>query len=321
MLVTRAYQCTGDIFMSDGVKISYRGREVGFLEIRRDGLMTVLRAEAMPIGGVLRLIVHSGDRNIQIGVMSPYMGRLRLEKRLSRNVLTELGISEIVSAELSDGREEFVKGNAKAQTMKSESAKTDTPAGEDLKSIDNPVSQGNVTAAITGAPTALDMKAADAQAAKADNPVNTGRPQTTGIENSQTAGNKTQQTAGGIAGLSSVISGLAANAHAAAEIGKSEPAASKPAAVRAQPAKAEASARWEPCPEPSVFFSDPELKYCCSGARNVLVQRLPDRTHLAFPFTVDRPFGFVAPFCVGEPSYINGSCYLVFTIKNGELTV
>ncbi len=64
------------------VPIYIDGKETGSLDIRREGPVTVMRADLEDVGRVVRLTVF-GEREGYLGVPEPADGRLKLTKRLS----------------------------------------------------------------------------------------------------------------------------------------------------------------------------------------------------------------------------------------------
>ena len=59
----------------------------GTLTVSRDGLYTVLEAEAAGRDGLVRLWAHGGGKSAYLGLMQPWNGGLWLRRRLSRREL------------------------------------------------------------------------------------------------------------------------------------------------------------------------------------------------------------------------------------------
>jgi len=84
----------------------------GTLTVSRDGLYTVLEAEAAGRDGLVRLWAHGGGKSAYLGVMQPWNGGLWLRRRLSRRELAAFPDPiEFVSDRERDGAEETEEGN------------------------------------------------------------------------------------------------------------------------------------------------------------------------------------------------------------------
>lgn len=66
------------------------GRAVGTLQLRQDGLYTVLTAAAENTGCLTRLYLSGGGETVCLGVMTPIDGRLTLTRRLTKLELKPL---------------------------------------------------------------------------------------------------------------------------------------------------------------------------------------------------------------------------------------
>ena len=62
-------------------------KEAGTLTLTRDGLYTIIEAEAPGGGGLVRLWAHGDGESAYLGVMEPRDGGLHLRRRLSRREL------------------------------------------------------------------------------------------------------------------------------------------------------------------------------------------------------------------------------------------
>lgn len=69
------------------IPVYLNGEAAGTLRVSREGLYTVLEAEAPGQGGLVRLWVHGGGKSAYLGVMQPVDGGLSLRRRCSRSVL------------------------------------------------------------------------------------------------------------------------------------------------------------------------------------------------------------------------------------------
>lgn len=79
----------------------------GTLTVSRDGLYTVLEAEAAGRDGLVRLWAHGGGKSAYLGLMQPWNGGLWLRRRLSRRELAAFPDPiEFVSDRERDGEEE-----------------------------------------------------------------------------------------------------------------------------------------------------------------------------------------------------------------------
>ena len=108
------------------VAITIGGEEKGSLRISRDGLYTVLEAEAPGCAGLVRLWAHGGGKSTYLGVMQPWSGGLWLRRRLSRRELADF--PEPIEA-VSDQENENGTHNRVDITQETEE-KTEHEAGE-----------------------------------------------------------------------------------------------------------------------------------------------------------------------------------------------
>lgn len=76
---------------------------------------------------------------------------------------------------------------------------------------------------------------------------------------------------------------------------------------------------WKPVPEPSVLFSDSDLKAASKGSKGVMMLKEAEITKAAFPIRSDIPFALMPAFCLGKPLKISGYNYLIFVIKDGNI--
>jgi len=76
---------------------------------------------------------------------------------------------------------------------------------------------------------------------------------------------------------------------------------------------------WAPVTDLSALFADPELQAASQSVTGAMIRRQRELTELAVPFTVGTPFPLMPIFCFGQSAEIDGSSYLVFQIKNGNL--
>jgi len=79
----------------------------GTLTVSRDGLYTVLEAEAAGRDGLVRLWAHGSGKSAYLGLMQPWDDGLRLRRRLSRRELAAFPDPiEFISDRERDGEEE-----------------------------------------------------------------------------------------------------------------------------------------------------------------------------------------------------------------------
>lgn len=77
---------------------------------------------------------------------------------------------------------------------------------------------------------------------------------------------------------------------------------------------------WSVVEDPAGQFSDPDLKAACKGAQGVLIHDQAEYAELAFPVVNGMPFSLMPAFCLGVPRTIEGREYLIFNIKDGNLS-
>lgn len=86
----------------------------GTLTVSRDGLYTVLEAEAAGRDGLVRLWAHGGGKSAYLGLMQPWNGGLWLRRRLSRRELAAFPDPiEFVSDRERDGEAEQTEQDTK----------------------------------------------------------------------------------------------------------------------------------------------------------------------------------------------------------------
>jgi len=76
---------------------------------------------------------------------------------------------------------------------------------------------------------------------------------------------------------------------------------------------------WTPITDLGSLFTDPELQAASQSVTGAMIRKQMDCTELAIPFAVGTPFPLMPIFCFGRSAEIDGSAYLVFQIKNGNL--
>jgi hypothetical protein len=105
------------------IPVYLNGEAAGMLRVSREGLYTVIEAEAPGQGGLVRLWVHGGGKSAYLGVMQPVDGGLSLRRRCSRSVLAAFPEPmEFASDMERDERDE---------AFREEAEKTDDKAGEE----------------------------------------------------------------------------------------------------------------------------------------------------------------------------------------------
>ena len=78
---------------------------------------------------------------------------------------------------------------------------------------------------------------------------------------------------------------------------------------------------WMPVADPSVLFSDTEIEQMCRGVDGAITLTENEFTLLAVPVSPSKPFPMVSVFSFGSPEMIGGESYIVFKIKNGNLSM
>lgn len=76
---------------------------------------------------------------------------------------------------------------------------------------------------------------------------------------------------------------------------------------------------WTPLTDLGALFTDPELQMASQQVTGAMIRKQRAFTELAIPFIVGTPFPLMPIFCFGQSAEIDGSSYLVFQIKNGNL--
>ena len=86
-------------------------------------------------------------------------------------------------------------------------------------------------------------------------------------------------------------------------------------------ADAEASDGWEPAGDPSLLFGDPALAEACRGMTGALYSVRDGLGLLAVPVSPEEPFPLMPAFCFGTPATFRGREYIVFRLRDGNLTL
>jgi hypothetical protein len=72
---------------------------------------------------------------------------------------------------------------------------------------------------------------------------------------------------------------------------------------------------------PEELFSDPGVAAACSGVTGALSVLPGGVPALAVPISPEEPFPMMSVFCFGSPEEIGGRTYIVFKIRDGNLTL
>lgn len=85
--------------ISGTYKVMYEGDTAGQLEIRKEGLVTVFDCICSLVSrSVLRLYVVSGGNTIPLGVVIPCSSSLTLSRKLTKNDLEKLGLTDRITS-------------------------------------------------------------------------------------------------------------------------------------------------------------------------------------------------------------------------------
>jgi hypothetical protein len=83
----------------------------------------------------------------------------------------------------------------------------------------------------------------------------------------------------------------------------------------------EADGGWAPIPNPGIMFSDLNLTESCENVTGALLSSQDGCDLLAVPISPEEPFPLMAIFCFGSSGSIGGREYIIFKIKDGNLTL
>lgn len=78
---------------------------------------------------------------------------------------------------------------------------------------------------------------------------------------------------------------------------------------------------WIHVSTPGVLFNDAGLAAACSNVHGALLTAREGYEYLAVPLSLEEPFPLMSIFCFGTPSELRGRSYLIFKIKDGNLTL
>lgn len=78
---------------------------------------------------------------------------------------------------------------------------------------------------------------------------------------------------------------------------------------------------WVPIAHPGNLFADPDVREASAGVYGALTQEQDGLVLLAVPVAQDEPFPMMPVFCFGSSGQIGGREYIIFKIKNGNLTL
>ena len=85
-----------------------------------------------------------------------------------------------------------------------------------------------------------------------------------------------------------------------------------------QPDGNSSPATWAPEPQPWRLFADEDIIASCKQIKGALTKFEKDTAYLAVPINTKEPFPPMPIFCFGTLEKINGSDYIVFTMKDGK---
>ena len=110
------------------------------------------------------------------------------------------------------------------------------------------------------------------------------------------------------------------NINSAAERDESGAEAAAAAADKPREDLPRAAGGWRIERDPGQLFADPELTEACQNVIEALVREAEGIKYLAIPIGRNIPFPMMPIFCFGESEEIDGRAYIVFKIKDGQLS-
>jgi hypothetical protein len=78
---------------------------------------------------------------------------------------------------------------------------------------------------------------------------------------------------------------------------------------------------WTRISTPGFIFGDPSVSEACANITGALMSVRDDHLLLAIPVSPDEPFPLMAIFCFGTSGVIGGREYIIFKVKDGNLTL
>ncbi len=78
---------------------------------------------------------------------------------------------------------------------------------------------------------------------------------------------------------------------------------------------------WTKIPNPGILFDDHSIQETCEGLSNALIMEQDEYVLLAVPVLATEPFPMMPVFCFGRSGDIDDQEYIIFKIKNRNLTL
>lgn len=279
------------------------GRPVGTVTITQDGLMTVFDCACdYESREVLRLAAVTGGKAVSLGVLAPAAGVLRLRRRLSKNALASLGYSKADAFQLMR-QEEILRSQAKSARPE--------PGGAEEHSAGAETASGPVNDADRPDPPDAPAEHNPAPQAVPNNPAPAAPEPDTAADG--TISDQTHSIPGApddpAARMRFMIEQL---------LKPSDPAEQQ---LRESPAAVQPPGGWSEAPNPEELFNDPGVAAACGGVTGALLSSRDGYQLLAVPISPEEPFPMMSVFCFGSPEEIGGRTYVVFKIRDGNLTL
>lgn len=261
------------------------GRSVGSLNISQNGLMTVFNCACdFKSHEIFRLAAVCGGKYVPLGVMAPEAGILRLKKSCTKNALAGLGYQDTDIFHLI--------------------RKDDVYSQEDEIKADD-------TAIMTPAP----VNATGQEACEL--------PSEPVQEEADSVSKQKEPEQAQVPDIQALFSELMPSVpEPVLQVQDDNPILPPPAPdiKLAQSNKPDLNG-WKPIARPRALFNAPGISEVSEEISGALTLERDGIVFLAVPLLPNEPFPMMPVFCFGNSEEIGGQEYVVFKIKNGNLTL
>lgn len=300
------------------------GRSVGSLNISQNGLMTVFDCACDYISQeVLRLAAVCDGKYILLGVMMPEAGILRVKKSCTKNTLAGLGYQDTDIFHLIRNGDVY---SQKDETLPEHTPIIQAPvneAGQEAHELPfKPVREEADPVSIQPEPEQAqdpDLQQAQDPDVQLTQSPDIQQAQSPDIQQAQIPDNQQAQAPD----IHAVFSEpMPSDAEPVLQVRDENPLPPHPDPEinMAQSDKPDLNG-WNRIARPRVLFNDSGIAEVSDEISGALTLERDGLVYLAVPLLPNEPFPMMPVFCFGNSEEIGGQEYIVFKIKNGNLTL
>lgn len=291
------------IYTTGEYTVSAEGQPIGKVYIRQDGLLLVFDCTCSSAGNdILRLAAVCGEKYIPLGVLIPEAGALHLKKSFTKNMLASIGYHDTSLFHLIRAGETYTPPEDTLSLLPEDPADTQTASLE--------------SAGLASGSNGVDLLEPE--------------PDSSDLLEVKPIDGKAPLPQSAVPLVESIHSSLSTKPEADAQnpiltVRYTEPADPAPQVpdlvVKPAPPAPVCIDGWIEIEQPGLLFKDPELSGICSGISGALFSEQDGILLLAVPISPTEPFSMMPIFCFGSSGQIGGHEYIIFKIKNGNLTI